>query len=93
MICPYQIGIIVLAADSITIHALAVEQDSMPRIAYAQDLTRLLHFADDWELDENDFKWDKVFDFLKHDPDHDAFAASHCIKWALIEDAYVMKRW
>ena len=31
MIYPYQIGIIVLAADSITINALAVEQDSMPR--------------------------------------------------------------
>ena len=48
---------------------------------------------DDWELDENDFDWDKVFDFPKHDHDHDDSAASHCIKWALIEDAYVMKRW
>ena len=38
MICPYQIGIIVLAADSITIHALAVEQDSMPHNCFQQDL-------------------------------------------------------
>ena len=36
--------------------------DSMPRDCL-QDLTRLFHFVDDWELDDNDFKWDEVFDF------------------------------
>ena len=65
--------------------------DSMPRDCL-QDLTWLLHFVDDWELDDNNFKWDELFDFPKHDHDHDDYAASHCIKWALIEDAYV-KRW
>ena len=36
--------------------------DSIPRDCL-QDLTRLFHFVDDWELDDNDFKWDEVFDF------------------------------
>ena len=65
--------------------------DSMPRDCL-QDLTRLLHFVDDWELDGNDFEWNEVFDFPKCDHDHDDYAAAHRIKWALIEDAYV-KRW
>ena len=57
-----------------------------------QDLTRLLHFVDDWELDENDLEWNEVFDFLKCDHDHDDYAANYRIKWALIEDAY-LKQW
>ena len=43
-------------------------------------------------MDENNFEWDEVFDYPKDDHDHDDYAASHCIKWALIEDAYV-KQW
>ena len=56
-----------------------------------QDLTRLLHyFVDDWELDDNnDFEWNEVFDYPKDDHDHDAYAASHCVKFSLIEDTYV----
>ena len=54
-----------------------------------QDLTRLLHFLDDWELDDNHFEWDEVFDFPKHDHDHVDFAATNCVKFDLIEDAYV----
>ena len=46
--------------------------DSMPRDCL-QDLTRLLHFVDDWELDENDFKWNEVFDFPQHDHNHDNY--------------------
>ena len=34
-----------------------------------------------------------MFDFPKHDHDHDYYAAAHCIKWALIEDAYAVKQW
>ena len=65
--------------------------DSLPRDCL-QDLTWLLYFVDNWELDENNFEWNEVFNFPKHDHDHDNYAASHRIKWALIEDAYV-KRW
>ena len=66
--------------------------DSIPRNCL-QDLTQLLHFVDNWELDENNFKWNEVFDFLlKYDHDRDDYVAAHRIKWALIEDAY-MKRW
>jgi hypothetical protein len=65
--------------------------DSMP-CNCLQDLTQLLHFVDDWELDENDFEWEEVFDFPKHDHAHDDYATFHRIKWGLIEDAYV-KRW
>ena len=65
--------------------------DSFPRDCL-QDLTWLLHFFDNWELDENDFKWNEVFNFPKHDHNYDNYAASHRIKWALIEDVYV-KRW
>ena len=54
-----------------------------------QDLTRLFHFVDDWELDDNDFEWNEVFDYPKDDHDDDAYAASRCVKFSLIEDTYV----
>ena len=88
MICQYQICI-VLAAGLITINVPAV--DSMPPDCL-QDLTRLLHFVDDLELGANDFEWNEVFDFPKCDHNHDNYAATHRIKWALVEDAHV-KRW
>ena len=44
----------------------ALTVDSMPKDCL-QDLTRLLHFVDDWELDDNNFEWDEVFAFPKHD--------------------------
>ena len=62
--------------------------DSMPRDCL-QDLTRLLHFVDDWKLDDNNFEWDNVFDFPKHDHNHDDYAATHRVKFGLIEDAYM----
>ena len=65
--------------------------DNMPRDCL-QDLTWLLHFVDDWELDDNDFEWDEVFNFPKHDHDHDDYDAAHHVKFGLFEDAYV-KRW
>ena len=65
--------------------------DSMLRDCL-QDLTWLLHFVADWKLDESNFEWNEVFNFPKHDHNHDHYAPSHHIKWALIEDAYV-KRW
>ena len=65
--------------------------DSMPHNCL-QDLTRLLHFVNDWELNENDFEWDEVFVFPKFDQDHDDYAAAHQVKFGLFEDAYV-RRW
>ena len=62
--------------------------DSMP-CNCLQDLTWLLHFVDNWELDENDFEWNEVFDYPKDDHDDDAYAASRCVKFSLIEDTYV----
>ena len=51
----------------------------MPRDCL-QDLTRLLHFVDDWELDKKrDLKWDGVFDCPKFDHDHDDYAAAQRI--------------
>lgn len=44
--------------------------DSIPQ-KNLQDLIWLLHFVDDWELDKNDFEWNKVFDSSKHDHGHD----------------------
>ena len=42
----------------------------------------MLHFVNDWELDENDFKWNEVFDFPKFDHDHDDHAtAQECVKF------------
>ena len=40
--------------------------DSMP-CNCLHDLTRLLHFVNDWELDDNNFEWDEAFAFPKHD--------------------------
>ena len=34
--------------------------DRMPRNCL-QDLTWLLHFVDDWELDENDLEWNEMY--------------------------------
>ena len=65
--------------------------DSMPRDCL-KDLTRLLHFFDDQKLDDNNFEWDKVFDFPKHDHDHDDYAATHRVKFGLIEDAYMKQQ-
>ena len=42
----------------------------MPR-DYLQDLTQLLHFVDDWELDNNDFEWNENFDYPKNDHNHE----------------------
>ena len=66
----------------------APAMDSMPRDCL-QDPTRLLHFVDDWKLDDNNFEWDNVFDFPKHDHNHDDYAATHRVKFGLIEDAYM----
>ena len=52
----------------------------------------MLHFVDDWGLDENYYEWNEVFDFPKHDHDHDAYACSNCVKIGLIADECV-KRW
>ena len=40
--------------------------DSMP-CNCLQDLSRLLHFVNDWELDDNNYEWNKAFAFPKHD--------------------------
>ena len=54
----------------------AVER--MPRDCL-QYLTQLLHFVNNWELYDNNFKWDEVFDFQKHDHNHDDYTAAHRI--------------
>ena len=63
--------------------------DSMPRDCL-QDLTQLLHFVDDWELNNNDFEWNENFNYPKDDHNHDAYA--HCAKIGLIKNMYV-KGW
>ena len=63
--------------------------DSMPRDCL-QDLTQLLHFVDDWELNNNDFEWNENFNYPKDDHNHDAYA--HCTKIGLIKNMYV-KGW
>ena len=55
--------------------------DSMPRNCL-QDLIWLLHFVDDWKVDENNFEWNRVFDFPNHDDSHAVYACAHCIKLA-----------
>ena len=62
--------------------------ESMPRDCL-QDLYRLLHFVDDWELDE-DKEWDDIYDHPKEEVKEGT--ASHRTKHGLFEDAYV-KRW
>ena len=57
--------------------------DSMPR-NFLQDLIWLLHFVDDWKVDENNFEWNRVFDFPNHDDSHAVYACAHCIKLAFI---------
>mmetsp|Transcript_54967 Transcript_54967/g.62207 ORF Transcript_54967/g.62207 Transcript_54967/m.62207 type:complete len:100 (+) Transcript_54967:816-1115(+) len=61
---------------------------SMPRDCL-QDLYQLLHFVDDWELDE-DMEWDDIYDHPKEDVKEGT--ASHRTKHGVFEDAYV-KRW
>ena len=62
--------------------------ESMPRNCL-QDLYRLLHFVDDWELDE-DMEWDDIYDHPKKEVKEGT--ASHRTKHGVFEDAYV-KRW
>ena len=54
-----------------------------------QDLHRLLHFVDDWEVDEDE-NWEDVYDHIKHEDTEET--ATHQTKIGLFEDAYV-KRW
>ena len=60
----------------------------MPRDCL-QDLYQLLHFVDDWELDE-DMEWDDIYDHPKEEVKEGT--ASHRTKHGVFEDAYV-KRW
>ena len=45
------------------------DMDSMPR-NFLQDLTRLLHFVDDWEIKEDE-NWDDTFDYPRYDNHED----------------------
>ena len=56
---------------------------------YLQDLYRLLHFVDDWELDEGK-EWDTIYDHPKEEVKEGT--ATDQTKHGLFEDAY-MKRW
>jgi len=69
-------------------NAPAVE--SMPRNCL-QDLIRLLHFVDDWEIEEDE-NWDDTFDYPRYDNHEDDNTAPHRVKFGIIETEYV-KRW
>ena len=64
--------------------------DSMPRNCL-QDLIRLLHFVDDWEIEEDE-NWDDTFDYPRYDNHEDDDTAPHRVKFGIIETEYV-KRW
>ena len=65
--------------------------DSMPRNCL-QDLTQLLHFVDNWEIDNTE-NWDNnMFDYPRYDNNDNDDTAPHCIKFSLIEDER-NKRW
>ena len=61
---------------------------SMPQDCL-QNMYGLLHFVDDWELDE-DKEWDDIYDHLKEEVKEGT--ATHQTKHGIIEDVYV-KRW
>ena len=54
--------------------------DSMPRNCL-QDLIRLLHFVDDWEIEENE-NWDDKFDYPRFDNHIVVDTTLHCVKFA-----------
>ena len=63
----------------------------MPRNCL-QDLIRLLHFVDDWKIEEDE-NWYNMFNYPRynsHDDDDDT--APHRVKFGIIETEYV-KRW
>ena len=68
--------------------------DSMPRDCL-QDLTWLLHFVDDWEIEEDE-NWDDTFYYPHYDNHEDDDVtddtAPHRVKFGIIETEYV-KRW
>jgi len=53
-----------------------------------KDLTRCLHFSDDWE--EHEEEWNTIYSDVKVEPDEDT--ASHRMKFSLLEDMY-NNRW
>ena len=60
----------------------------MPRNCL-QDLHRLLHFVDDWEINDDE-NWEDICDHVKQEKKEGT--ATHQTKIGLFEDAYV-KRW
>jgi hypothetical protein len=62
---------------------------SMPRDSYC-DMYRVMHFTDDWDLEDDTESWDSVFGDVKYEPLPDF--ARHRRKFEHVEDAF-NKRW
>ena len=62
--------------------------EAMPRDCL-QDLYRLLHFVDDWEIYDDD-NWNHVYDHIKQEEKEGT--ATHRTKIGLFEDGYT-ERW
>ena len=61
--------------------------DSMPRNC-SQDLIWLLHFVDDWEIEE-DGNWDDIIDYPRYDNHDDDDTTLHRVKFEIIETEYI----
>ena len=48
----------------------------------------MLHFIDDWKI-EDDKNWDNTFNYPRYDNNDNDDIAAHCVKFWLIEDKYV----
>ena len=70
-----------------TLKAVACIKESMPQDAF-KDLCRCMHFADDWE--EDDDRWNEKYQHVKDEPSEDT--AHHRRKFGMLEDAY-NRRW
>ena len=70
-----------------TFKSIGAVKESMPQDAF-KDLCRCMHFADDW--DDDDERWDDVYEFAKEEPN--AGTAKHRTKFGTLEDGY-SKQW
>jgi hypothetical protein len=68
--------------------AVQLMKESMPRDAY-EDMTRCLHFVDDW-IDDDDEDWNSIYTDEKYDVHPDS--ATHRKKHGGLED-FFWKRW
>ena len=70
-----------------SLRAIGAIKESMPQDAF-KDLCRCMHFADDWEVDDE--RWAADYSGVKEEPGEET--AKHRRKFAVLEDGY-NKRW